>query len=97
MDYIAFLADAIARLHSVGAEHVETVPVREEFQGTVVWVGEVEVFGIEGHPEARQCFAWGFTPDSGGMKAVTVLAVPPITDARRAVQAYVASLVRSDA
>ena len=41
----------ILNLHGVVAEYVETVPIREEFQGQTVWEGEVEVFDLQDHGE----------------------------------------------
>jgi hypothetical protein len=96
MDYIAFLQDAIREAHGCESTHIETVAVKERFQGKTVWEGDVEVFDVPEHPSADKLFAWGFhendeTPD---MKAVTVLAVHPITTPQRAVQAYIANEVR---
>jgi hypothetical protein len=51
-DYIAELAEAIRHLYNVEPVYVETVPVKEMFQGQTVWEGEVEVFDIPESPEA---------------------------------------------
>jgi len=98
MDYIAFLEDAIQKLHGCAATHLETVPVTERFQGQTVWDGEVEVFHLPEHPKAETLYAWGYSEsdDKPDMKAVTVLAVPPITTPRKAVQAYIASQYRKE-
>ena len=42
--YLKELLDVIRRLHGVEAKHVESVPVKETFQGKTVWDGIVEVF-----------------------------------------------------
>lgn len=40
----------------VAATNLETVPVRETFQGQMAWEGEVEVFEV-GHPSgATRCY-----------------------------------------
>jgi hypothetical protein len=98
MDYIAFLKDAIQQLHGCAATHVETVPVKERFEGKTVWQGEVEVFNVPDHPKVDQLFAWGYQESDGqpDMKAVTVLAVPPITTPQKAVQACIANEVRRE-
>jgi len=98
MDYIAFLQDAIRKLHGCESEHLETVHVDERFQGQQVWKGDVEVFHVPDHPNADQLFAWGFreSDDKPDLKAVTVLSVPPITTPRKAVQAYIASEYRKE-
>jgi hypothetical protein len=94
--YIDFLAEAIERTHNAKATHIESVPIREEFNGRTVWDGEVEVFDLEDHPNAGRCYAWGFESDDGtGKQAVAVLVLPPIDGPRRAVQAYIASLARN--
>jgi hypothetical protein len=94
MSYIEFLADAIQKLHGCAATYIQTVPVLERFEGQTVWQGKVEVFELTGHPKATFCYAWGFEDDSGEMKAVTVLALPPIKTALNAVQAFIASTVK---
>lgn len=98
MDYIAFLEKAIRELHGHEAIHLETVPVTERFQGQTVWDGEVEVFRLSDHPKAETLYAWGYSEsdDERDLKAVTVLAIPPITTPRKAVQAYIASQYRKE-
>jgi len=98
MDYIAFLQDAIQKLHGCASEHLETVRVTERFQGQTVWEGDVEIFALPEHPKAEQLFAWGYKErdDKPDLKAVTVLSVPPITTPRKAVQAYIASEYRKE-
>ena len=44
MTYLEELRDVIRRLHGADAQHVESVPVKETFQGKTVWEGVVEVF-----------------------------------------------------
>src|SRR5437762_14003923 len=98
MNYIGFLKKAIRELHGYAATHLETVPVTERFQGQTVWDGEVEVFHLPEHPKADRLFAWGYSEsdDERDLKAVTVLAIPPITTPRKAVQDYIASLYRKE-
>jgi aminoglycoside phosphotransferase (APT) family kinase protein len=52
------LRDVIRDLHGTEATHVETVPVKETFQGQTVWEGDVEVFDLADHPKASRVFAW---------------------------------------
>ena len=47
---IVELQGAMLKLHGAKSEHVESVPVRETFQGQVVWDGVVEVFDLTGTP-----------------------------------------------
>lgn len=48
LPHIAELRDVIHRLHKAKAEHVESIPVKEVFQGQTVWDGVVEVFDLAG-------------------------------------------------
>jgi hypothetical protein len=98
MDYIAFLRDAIQKLHGCESEHAETVHVDERFQGQQVWKGDVEIFKVPDHPQANRLYAWGIRErdDSPDWKAITILEVSPITTPRKAVQAYIASVYRKE-
>lgn len=84
---IAELQGAILKLHGVQAAHVESVPVREMFQGQVVWDGTVEVFDLTGHATASRAYAWSHEADSGGRRFVAVLHAPPVDTPLKAVRA----------
>jgi hypothetical protein len=84
---IVELQGAILKLHGARAEHVESVPVREMFQGQVVWDGTVEVFNLTGHATASRAYAWSHEADSGGRRFVTVLHAPPVDSPLKAVRA----------
>ena len=58
MSYLKELQDVIRRLHGVESEHVESIAVKETFQGTTVWEGKVEVFELYDHPETDKLYAW---------------------------------------
>lgn len=62
----------IWHLHQINATHLETVPVKEMFQGQTAWEGEVEVFTVK-HPKTDRCYAWG--TKAGDFTAV--LGIPP--------------------
>jgi hypothetical protein len=93
-DYLKELTRVVEVSHGCKASHVETVPIREVFRGSVVWEGEVEVFNLTGHPKAVRCYAWGY-PEEGGkagqIEAVTVLELPPVTSPTMAVRVAIAS------
>ncbi len=91
MTYIEAIQDAIRRLHGCESRHVESVAVREEFQGQTVWSGTVEVFDLIDHPKAKQCYAWGHRTgaDDKGSRYVTVLKIPPIDSPVGAVRASI--------
>ena len=52
------LIEAIRSLHGCKAMWVESVAIKETFQGEVVWEGTVQVFSLFGHPTASCCYAW---------------------------------------
>jgi hypothetical protein len=54
MTYIEELQDVIRHLHGGEATHVESVPVKEVFQGRTIWEGIVEVFELRGHGRTKQ-------------------------------------------
>ncbi|HEX7999113.1 MAG TPA: hypothetical protein VF528_12050 [Pyrinomonadaceae bacterium] len=88
MSYIDELQKAIRKLHGCEADHVETVPVNETFQGRPVWQGEVEVFNLRGHPKATRAYAWSHKTDKGE-RFVAVLELPPVDSAQTAVKAAI--------
>jgi hypothetical protein len=95
--YIEELRDAIRKLHGVESRHIESVSVKEEFQGKTVWEGVVEVFELIGHPKASRLYAWSH--ETGDLKKpkrhVTVLHIAPILSAEAAVKAAIAQELRS--
>ena len=73
--YLEELRDVIRRLHGAEATHVESVPVKESFQGKTVWDGMVEVFDLKRHPTAFRVYAWSHDTDDpdNPRRRVTVL------------------------
>jgi hypothetical protein len=83
---------AISQTHGCDSVHVGTVPVRETFQGrTTVWNGDVEVFSLINHPKAKRLYAWAHLdgPKDDKKRFVAVLELPPVKDAKTAVQASI--------
>jgi hypothetical protein len=89
VNYITELQEVIRRLHGVESTHIESVPVKETFQGKAVWDGHVEVFRLHGHPKASKVYAWAYETDDPEhpRRHVTVLHTHPITSASDAVRA----------
>lgn len=89
--YITELQAVIRRLHGVESKHVESVPVKETFQGETIWEGIVEVFELHGHLTAPRVYAWSHNTDDPKKprRHVTVLHVAPITSAVAAVRAVI--------
>jgi hypothetical protein len=90
-DYIARLQVTVSQLHNCGAIHVSTVPVHEVFQGKTLWQGDVEVFDLNAHPKAKRAYAWSYGEPE---KIITILELPPVTDAQSAVKVGVAHQIR---
>lgn len=89
------LQDAIQVMHRCEAAYLESVPVVEMFGEKTVWEGVVEVFAITGHAKAKRCYAWSY-PDGKETQFVTALEIPPVKDARTAVQASIMASRKSD-
>jgi hypothetical protein len=87
-DYIAQVQVAVSQLHNCGALWRETVPVHRVFQGKTVWKGEVEVFDLHGHANAKRAYAWGQLggEDDEHTRFVAVLEIPPVESAESAVR-----------
>jgi hypothetical protein len=96
MSYIAELQKAIRQLHGCEADHFETVPITETFQGRTIWQGEVEVFNLRGHPKASRAYAWSHETDKG-KRYVAVLELPPVDSAQTAVRAAIIDEIRNNA
>lgn len=97
MNHIEELREVIRKLHGTDATHVESVPVKETFQGETVWDGMVEVFDLKDHPIAARVYAWAHDTDDPKhpRRHVTVLQIHPIKSARDAVRAAIVQEFRS--
>ena len=87
--YITELQVVIRRLHGVESKHVESVPVKETFQGKTVWEGVVEVFELIGHPKASRAYAWSHEADGAKKRHVTVLHMDAVNSPILAVRAAI--------
>src|SRR5215212_12115452 len=82
------LKDAIEVMHKCKAMFLQNVPIVALMGSKVVWDVVVTVFAIIGHPKAQRCYAWGYRDETDD-QFVTVLELPPVKDARTAVQASI--------
>lgn len=91
MTYIEELRDVIKKLHGVESRHLESVPIKEVFQGRTVWEGIVEVFELIGHPKAPRVYAWAHKTDDPARprRHVTVLHIAPVDSPLAAVRASI--------
>jgi hypothetical protein len=88
VNYIEELQQIIRKLHGVHSTHIESVPVKEEFGGHLIWDGIVEVFELHGHSEATHAYAWTHDTDDPEQpkRSVTVLKIPPAVSPETAVR-----------
>ncbi len=93
MEDIKPLQEAIWNLHGCGSRWLRSEPIHETFRGATVWRGQVEVFQLYSHTEARRCYAWSYVTDekTGQRKFHAVLGIPPISSAVDAVRAVIAA------
>jgi hypothetical protein len=61
------LKSAVESQHGGSATHVESIPVKETFQGQTVWEGVVEVFDLDGNAKSTRAYAWS-SPIEGSDK-----------------------------
>jgi hypothetical protein len=89
LTYIEKLRKVIHHFHGIDAVHLESVPIKEVYEGKTVWEGVVEVFDITGHPTAPRVYAWAHDTDGpkNPRRYVTVLHVPPVVSPLLAVRA----------
>jgi len=94
--YLEELQDVIHKLHGVHSTHVQSVLVKEEFNGKVIWDGIVEVFQLHGHPKATHAYAWTHDTDDPKQpkRSVTVLNIPPATSPESAVRVAIMQELR---
>jgi len=95
--HIDELKDTIRRLYGVDSSHVETVAVKESFEGETIWEGKVEVFELYDHPETDKLYAWVHEMDDidNPERDVTVLHIYPITSPQLAVRAAIIQKFRN--
>ena len=84
------LKHAIESQHGGAATLVQSVPVRETFEGKAVWEGVVHVFDLAGNPKATRAYAWS-SPIEGSKKRrfFAVLHMGAITEPVEAVRAAI--------
>jgi IS1 family transposase len=83
------LEEAIRHLHGAEPSFVESVPVRVEPEGRLLWDGEVQVFDLAGHPSATRCYAWSYATEGERRQFVAVLHVPQVESPEQVLNALV--------
>jgi len=89
MTEIERLRKAIKDLHDCDSEHIESVPVREVFQGQTVWEGTVETFRLLDTPKGKRAYAWIYKTEAGKTQYVAVLGTPEVNSPVDAVRIYI--------
>ena len=93
MDYREYkdnLKEGIERRAGCKAVYVQTQPVKVAAEGKVLWKGKVEIYRLEGHPQAQFAFGWGFMTAQKKVEYVTIIGVPPLDNPLSAVKAFLA-------
>lgn len=83
---IEALKQAIHENHHCAVTHLQSVWVEETDRNETLWTGQVEIFEVQGHAKAKIAYGWWQEDSETGL--VTILALTPTLDARKAVQAY---------
>jgi hypothetical protein len=91
---ITELKNAIRSTHGCESLHVESVPIKEIFEGETPWEGIVEVFELVGHQTAKRAYAWIYR-DGDQNKTMTVLGVLPADSPQSAVKIALGSYDRA--
>jgi hypothetical protein len=90
MTYVEELQDMIRHRYGVESTHIESVPIKETFEGKTIWEGNVEIFELTNHPKAPKLYAWSYaTNDPKRPLHVSVLHIPPISSPLQAVRAAI--------
>jgi hypothetical protein len=83
------LQAAIQHLHNCEAFHSHSIPIHEKADGKTIWEGNVEVFDLRNHAEAKKCYAWSFVEKGKGTRFMAVLEKHPITSPEMAVKSAI--------
>jgi hypothetical protein len=91
---ITKLKDAIRAAHGCESLHVESVPIKEVFEGQTAYEGTVEVFDRIGHPKAKRAYAWTYR-EGDQNKTIAVLSIPPVDSPESAVKVAIAAKAKN--
>lgn len=83
------LKRAVESQHGGTATFVQSVPVRETFNGEAAFDGTIAVFDLIGHPKAARAYAWTRELPDGRTRTYAVLHMGPVTGPVEAVRAAI--------
>jgi hypothetical protein len=84
------LQKAVETMHNCVAQFAQSIPVKEEASGAVIWEGVVHVFDLKGHPTATRAYAWSSPIEDGDKRQFfAILKQPPIESPIDAVRAAI--------
>ena len=86
---LALLQTRIEQVHQCYVMHRESAQVHEMMDGQTLWKGQVEIFELFGHREAKACYAWLLDPECEAPHIMTVLGKPPVDSPAMAVRAAI--------
>lgn len=90
------LKAAVESQHGGTANFVESVAVKETFDGKIVWEGTVTVFDLEGATKATRAYAWSSPIESSNKRRFfAVLHLGGIRSPRDAVRAAIVAEQKS--
>jgi len=78
-------------LHKCSAIHISSQHVKEVFRGETAWEGDVEIFSLTDHPQAKRCYGWSYGEPE---QFITILELPPVDSAESAVKVGVAYQIK---
>ena len=69
--------------------HCDTIRVREDYRGRVLWEGDVDVFDLDGHPSAPRAYVLRFEGENGATRVYPVLHAGLVDSPQSAARAIV--------
>ncbi len=83
------LKQAVEHQHGGRAALVQSIPIKEIFEGEAVWQGVVHVFDLVDHPKATRAYAWSYELPDGKRRFFAVLHLGGIKSPQDAVRAAI--------
>ena len=72
------------------ARHIDSTPIIEIFEGSLLWEGVVETFEVRCNPAVKRCYSFAYREDDA-LRYVTVAETDEVNSPRLAVKTFIAS------